>query len=28
MSIGIGDRDNPTLGGAGLIYVDDIRVGK
>ncbi|MEN6426027.1 MAG: hypothetical protein ABFE13_11730, partial [Phycisphaerales bacterium] len=26
MYIGIGDRDNPTAGGAGLIYIDDIRV--
>ncbi|MHC4520578.1 MAG: discoidin domain-containing protein, partial [Planctomycetota bacterium] len=25
--IGVGDRDNPTAGGAGLIYVDDIGVG-
>ncbi len=24
--IGVGDRDNPTPGGAGLIYIDDIRV--
>ncbi len=28
MAIGIGDRDNPTSGGSGLIYVDDIRFGK
>jgi hypothetical protein len=24
--IGLGDRDNPTAGGAGLIYIDDIRL--
>ena len=24
MYIGVGDRDNPTAGGAGLLYVDDI----
>ena len=28
MYIGIGDRDNPTPGGAGLIYIDDITVTK
>ncbi len=27
MYIGVGDRDNPTAGGAGLIFVDDILVG-
>jgi hypothetical protein len=26
MYIGLGNRDNPTPGGAGLIYVDDIRL--
>jgi len=26
MYIGLGDRNNPTQGGAGLIYIDDIRV--
>jgi len=26
MIIGIGDRDNPQAGGAGLVYIDDIRV--
>ncbi len=26
--IGVGDRDNPTAGGTGLIYVDDIQFGK
>ena len=26
--IGVGDRDNPTPDGAGLIFVDDIRVTK
>ena len=26
MMIGLGDRDNPTPGGAGLIFVDDIRI--
>ncbi|MHC4518702.1 MAG: DUF1349 domain-containing protein, partial [Planctomycetota bacterium] len=25
--LGVGDRDNPTLGGAGLIYIDEIAVG-
>ena len=25
--IGIGDRDNPTPGGAGLMYIDDVMVG-
>jgi len=28
MSIGTGDRDNPTPGGAGLLFIDDIGVGK
>jgi len=27
MTIGVGDRDNPTAGGAGLIFIDDILVG-
>jgi hypothetical protein len=27
MSIGVGDPDNPTAGGAGVIYIDDIGVG-
>jgi Concanavalin A-like lectin/glucanases superfamily/F5/8 type C domain len=27
MYIGVGDRDNPTAGGTGLIFVDDIGVG-
>jgi hypothetical protein len=27
MDIGIGDRDNPTAGGTGLIFVDDIGYG-
>jgi concanavalin A-like lectin/glucanase superfamily protein len=26
MIIGIGDRDNPTLDGSGLVYLDDIRL--
>jgi len=26
ITLGVGDRDNPTPGGAGLIYVDDIRL--
>ena len=25
--LGLGDRDNPSAGGAGLIFVDDIGVG-
>jgi hypothetical protein len=25
--LGVGDRDNPTPGGAGLLYIDDILVG-
>ncbi len=28
MYIGVGDRGNPTPGGAGLLYIDDIRVTK
>jgi hypothetical protein len=28
MSIGTGDRDNPTPGGAGVLFIDDIGVGK
>ncbi len=28
MILGVGDRDNPTSGGAGLIYIDDIRFGR
>lgn len=27
MYVGVGDRDNPTAGGTGLIFVDDILVG-
>jgi hypothetical protein len=27
MYIGVGDRDNPTAGGSGLIFIDDILVG-
>jgi len=27
MYIGVGDRDNPTAGGNGLIYIDDIAFG-
>jgi hypothetical protein len=27
MYIGVGDRDNPTAGGTGLIFVDDVLVG-
>ncbi len=26
MYIGVGDRDNPKLGGAGMLYIDDIRL--
>jgi hypothetical protein len=26
--IGVGDRDNPTAGGAGLIFIDDVGFGK
>ena len=28
MYIGVGDRDNPTAGGAGLIFVDDVSYGR
>jgi len=28
MYIGVGDRDNPTPGGAGVVYIDDIYVGE
>jgi hypothetical protein len=28
MYIGVGDRDNPTAGGTGLIFIDDIGYGK
>jgi len=28
MFIGVGDRDNPSAGGAGIIYVDDIEYGR
>jgi len=28
MYIGLGDRDNPTAGGTGLIYIDDIGFGR
>jgi len=28
MYIGVGDRDNPTVGGAGRIFIDDIQVGR
>ena len=28
MYIGLGDRDNPTAGGTGLIFIDDIGYGK
>ena len=28
MSIGIGDRTNPTPGAAGMVYIDDIGVGR
>ena len=28
MYIGTGERDNPTSGGAGLIYIDDITFGR
>jgi hypothetical protein len=27
MYIGVGDRDNPTAGGTGLVFIDDILVG-
>ena len=26
--VGVGDRDNPTAGGSGLIFIDDIQIGK
>jgi hypothetical protein len=26
--VGVGDRDNPTAGGAGLIYIDDVGFGR
>jgi len=26
--VGVGDRDNPTAGGSGLIFIDDIQFGK
>ena len=25
--IGVGDRDNPVMGGSGLIYIDDMEYG-
>ena len=28
MVIGLGDRNNPTPGGSGLLYIDDIGVGR
>ena len=28
MCIGVGERDNPASGGAGLIYIDDITFGR
>jgi hypothetical protein len=28
MYIGVGDRDNPSAGGSGMIYIDDILVGR
>jgi len=28
MYIGLGDRNNPTAGGAGTIFVDDVGYGK
>jgi len=27
MYIGVGDRDNPTAGGTGMIYIDDVGFG-
>jgi hypothetical protein len=27
MYIGVGDRDNPTAGGAGIVFIDDVGVG-
>ena len=26
--VGVGDRENPTAGGAGLVFIDDIQVGR
>jgi hypothetical protein len=28
MYIGIGDRDNPASGGTGIVYIDDIQLGR
>jgi hypothetical protein len=28
MYVGVGDRDNPTAGGTGTIFVDDIGYGR
>ena len=28
MVIGVGDRDNPTAGGSGILYIDDIQFGR
>ncbi len=28
LAIGLGDRDNPTPGGSGVIYIDDILIGR
>ncbi len=28
LAIGVGDRDNPSVGGAGKLYIDDMRIGK
>ncbi|MHC4518615.1 MAG: hypothetical protein ACYTAS_08510, partial [Planctomycetota bacterium] len=28
LRIGVGDRDNPSAGGTGLIFIDDIGYGK
>jgi hypothetical protein len=28
MYIGVGDRDNPTAGGTGLIFIDDVGYGR
>jgi len=28
LAIGVGERDNPSAGGAGTLYIDDIRIGK
>ena len=27
MIVGVGDRNNPTPGGSGVLYIDDIEVG-